>query len=246
VEVAVERSMLDWRELEPPSPAAEPVPPPPAGLPLAWVGLAAAGLVLAILGAAWLILAATPRAELVVEGSASGAPPASVGGLLAASASPAATKSRQPDIVVDVEGGVLHPGVYRLAAGSRIGEAIRAAGGYGPRVDAAGSAAQLNLAAVLKDGDQIRVPVLGESASESLAATSAGGVRAAQGSGLNDLNRASASELDTLPGVGPVTAGKIIDARKAQPFASVDELLSRKIVSSSTFEKLRDLVTVGG
>ena len=143
------------------------------------------------------------------------------------------------EIVVDVQGAVLNPGIRRLPTGSRVGDAIAAAGGYGPRVDAARAAADLNLAAVVSDGDRIVVPARGDPP-----AAAGGPSGGADAGGLVNVNTASASELDALPGVGPVTAQKIIDAREERPFATVDELKERKVLGAAAFEKLRDLVTV--
>jgi competence protein ComEA len=149
-------------------------------------------------------------------------------------------------LVIDVSGAVLNPGLYRLPPGSRVGDAVRAAGGYAPRVDAEQAAARLNLAAMLTDGAQVRVPsrddVGGAAAS---GAGSAGGGEGASGGGLIDLNRASQSELESLPGIGPVTATKIIAAREEAPFRSVDELRERGLVGEKTFDSLKALVTVG-
>lgn len=146
-------------------------------------------------------------------------------------------------VLVDVQGAVVHPGVVRLAAGSRVGDAIAAAGGYGPRVAADRVGQVLNLAAVVRDGDQIVVPSRHDPTPGGGGATSS----AASGgpSSPIDLNRATAAELDALPGIGPVTAAKIIAAREEQPFASVEDLRNRKLLGSATFDKVKDLVTVG-
>lgn len=172
-------------------------------------------------------------------------------GLPSSAAAPSSADPVPPlaeTIVVDVEGAVAEPGLHLLPDGSRIGDAIAAAGGYAPRVDIAAAATQLNLAQKLTDGAKIRVPSLGDAAAaaQSLSAgnNEGSGDPPAAGGPIN-VNTASADQLDTLPGIGPVTAAKIIAAREETPFASVDELLSRQIVGPSTFEKLRDLVTVG-
>ena len=141
-------------------------------------------------------------------------------------------------LVVDVEGAVLRPGVIELPAGSRVADAIEAAGGYGPHVDLAAAAAQVNLAAVLRDGQQIVVPLVG-------AATGGGTGSGAGTGGLVDLNSASPEELDALPGIGPVTVQKIVAARTEQPFASLEEMVTRKVRTNAQVDKIRDLVTFG-
>lgn len=146
------------------------------------------------------------------------------------------------EIVVDVTGAVAKPGVYRLPAGSRVADAIDAAGGFSPRVDADKVASALNLAATLRDGSQLHVPARGESVAS---AGTPGGSGSATGSGAVNLNTASQSDLEALPGIGPVTAAKIIESRTATPFTSVDDLRERKLVGEKTFEQLQALVTVG-
>jgi competence protein ComEA len=240
----MDNSAAPWRVLDDPAPAGagreSPGEPERAG---GWltlrlvVGLtAAAGLA----AGAFLLAATGPAGSLEVGG-----------GTMWASDNPAFNASGAvadgPELVVDVQGAVLRPGIQRLPRGSRVGDAIAAAGGFGPRVDAARASAELNLAAPVADGDRIVVPARGDPAAGSGGAAgdvSGGGGGGGSGDGLVDLNTASESELDELPGVGPVTVQKIVDARAEQPFASIDELRERKIVGEATFEKLRDLVTV--
>jgi competence protein ComEA len=149
-----------------------------------------------------------------------------------ASAAPSAGEPGD-ELVVDVEGGVNEPGLHRLPAGSRVADALAAAGGYAPSADLAAAAQSLNLAAELVDGQQVLVPVIG--------AAPAGGDG---GGGLVNLNRATQSELEALPGIGPVTAEKIIAARETQPFASLEELVTRDVLTARQLEQIADLVTV--
>jgi len=150
----------------------------------------------------------------------------------------------QPGIVVDLRGEVARPGVYELPAGSRLDDAIVAAGGLTDEADLT----QLNLAARLQDGSIVSVPSVA-----ALAATSAPGNQgtdvaesgAQQGAVIN-LNTASAAELESLPGVGEVTAGRIIDYREANgPYRSVDDLVHVQGISTRIINGLRDYVTTG-
>ena len=153
------------------------------------------------------------------------------------------------EIVVDVAGAVVDPGVYRLAIGSRVGDAIAAAGGFSPRVDVERVGVELNLAALISDGAQVRVPSRDDArpvGGPGGSGGAQGGAGAGAGSGgqIVNLNTASQSELESLPGIGPVTALKIIDSRAGSPFSKVEELRERGLVGEKTFESIRALVSV--
>ncbi len=150
-------------------------------------------------------------------------------------------------VVVQVAGAVARPGVYSLPAGSRVADAIQAAGGYSTEVDPRTAETKLNLAAKLQDAQLIAVPRRGETASGLSGAGGGPGAGAGAGTsttpGLTNLNTATAEQLDSLPGIGPATAQKIIASRQERAFAKVDDLVTRKIVTAATLSKLRSLVT---
>src|SRR4051812_38405157 len=140
-------------------------------------------------------------------------------------------------VVVDVVGEVRRPGLYRLADGSRIADAVARAGGATRKAELA----QVNLAAPLADGEQVVVPARGAAAAAAPAA--AGGGDAAAPSAPIQLSTATIEQLDTLPGVGPATAQKILDYRtKHGAFSSVDELDAVPGIGPKRLEQLRDLV----
>ena len=173
-------------------------------------------------------------------GEASGVP--FVSGAPFPSASPAVVAG---PVIVDVTGWVRRPGVYEFPAGSRVIDAIERAGG--PREHA--ELAVLNLAAPLADGQQIVVPKEGEAVpvpgvSGPTTGTGLPGVPGATGPLVN-VNTADAIQLETLPGVGPVLAGSIIQHRTEHgPFTSVDQLDDVSGIGPATLEDLRPLVTL--
>lgn len=161
-----------------------------------------------------------------------------------------ATSARQNDIedlvverpasVVHVTGHVVAPGLHRLPPDARVADAIEAAGG--PTAQA--HLDVLNLARPVSDGEQLRVPSRAEAEAEPSDGSAAAGSQPG-GDGTVDLNRATAAELEELPGIGPVLAGRIIEHREANgPFRSVGDLRQVTGVGEKTFQSLADLLSV--
>jgi competence protein ComEA len=179
---------------------------------------------LVVLGAALAVVLVASR---LLSG---GGPPASttVASVLA-SPPPVATAK---DVVVDVEGAVRRPGVYRLRTGARVADAIARAGG----ATAGAAKAAVNLAAPVADGAQIVVPERGRGSPGALSTSAAPAAPVS-------LSSATIEQLDALPGVGPVTAQKIVDYRaKHGAFRSVDELDAIPGIGPARLETLRELV----
>ncbi|MGW2607502.1 helix-hairpin-helix domain-containing protein [Streptomyces mirabilis] len=172
-------------------------------------------------------------------GGAAGAPP-SPAGSTGSTGSTGSAGSTGTAIVVDVSGKVRSPGLRRLPAGSRVEDALRAAGGVRPGANTEG----LNRARLLVDGEQVLVGVTGPVMGGGSSATGIGGsVSGAAPSAPVSLNTATVDQLDTLPGVGPVLAQHIIDYRTRHGgFRSVDELREVNGIGDRRFSDLQKLV----
>ena len=203
----------------------------------------ALGIVVAALGVRYLVL---PRT------ASGGAPPALV--LSAASPSPevAASPGAPVEIIVYVCGAVRRPGVVRLLAGARVADALDLAGGPTARAELSA----VNLAAKVADGQQIVVPERGANgaapgsaaappgAAPAGVAGASGGAPAAPGALVN-LNTASLQELESLSGVGPSTAQKIIDYRTANGgFTSIEQLMEVPGIGDAKFAAVKDSITI--
>ena len=166
---------------------------------------------------------------------------AAAGGSLASPLAPRASSSSGSTVlVVDVVGRVHRPGVYRLPPGSRVDDAVAAAGGVLGGVDPV----TVNLARKLADGEQLVIGVAAPAGGGLPAGE--GGSAAGNGSALVDLNSATVTQLDALPGVGPVLAQHIVDWRTQHGrFDSIDQLQSVSGIGDAKYATLRPLVTVG-
>lgn len=163
------------------------------------------------------------------------APPSAASPAL--TAAPSASPSPVP-VIVDVAGWVRRPGVYEFAPGDRVIDAVRRAGGARRGADLT----SLNLAAPLADGTQIVVARPGATAPGGVGSTGTGTTGPTT---LINVNTAGETELETLPGVGPVTAAAIIDYRTQNgPFATVDDLIDVSGIGPSTLEQIRPFATV--
>jgi competence protein ComEA len=142
-------------------------------------------------------------------------------------------------VIVYITGAVPRPGVYALPKNARTQDAISAAGGFLAEADKS----QINLAALLEDGARLDVPyiegaspVLGTPIPEVVTSTTE----------LIDINIASNAELESLPGIGPTTAQRIIDYREQNgPFLSIEDIINVPGIGPGTYERIKDLITVG-
>lgn len=150
--------------------------------------------------------------------------------------------AEESQILVEISGAVEKPGVYKFTSGARVEELLIASGGLSSEADREWVSRVLNRAAKLTDGQKIFIPKKGitprvRSGQVSITGTT-GGISL---SGLVNINAASQAELEALPGIGPVTAGRIIEGR---PYSGVEELLTRKILKRNVYEENKDKLSV--
>lgn len=150
-----------------------------------------------------------------------------------------ATELNVNEITVDIEGAVKNPGVYKLKEGSLIQDAINLSGGLSENADNELIAKDINRAEILKNNQKILIPTKIQ-ASQEVAGTNT----SIQNSAKININTATLEQLDTLPGIGPVYAQRIIDYRKKKQFASLEEIMEIQGIGDKTFAKFKDLITI--
>jgi len=192
------------------------------------VGIAVAGVVLLALLSAMVLVRSSPSANRPVAVQSSVGP------------GPSSTTTTTPGVVIDVGGAVRQPGVYRLALGSRVVDALEIAGGPAEDIDLD----QINLASTINDGQRVWFTRKGELPPAGVVGSSPVSGSTVSG-GPIDLNNATIEQLDSLSGVGPSTAKAIIDRRnELGRFRSVDDLLSVKGIGPAKLESIRSGVVV--
>lgn len=180
-----------------------------------FIFIGAIGLLLIIVGIRLLIFEKEPKVEFIEVTEASGS----------------------AQIKVDLAGAVHAPGLYTLPSNSRVHDVIEAGGGMNNEADQVWVAKNINLAAKVKDGAKIYIP--NHSEEDGIFTGKKAGI-SREVVTLVNINSASRAELESLPGIGEVTAEKIISGR---PYSDVSELGSKKIVGETTLEKIRELIT---
>jgi len=144
-------------------------------------------------------------------------------------------------IVVHVTGAVPRPGVYALPEGARVQDAISASGGFLAEADKE----FINLARVLDDGEMLDIPYTA-GFSPVVPTPVENVITSGSDTDLININTASSFELDTLPGIGPTTAGKIIAYREESgPFLATEDIINVSGIGPGTYERIKDLITVG-
>lgn len=142
--------------------------------------------------------------------------------------------SQSAQLVVDISGAVKNPGVYMFADGSRVSDAIVRAGGFSDEADLDAIAIRINQASLLSDGAKLYIPK--KTAGNSTVSAPSSSRNLGTLSDLVSINTASQKDLEALTGIGPVTAKKVMDNR---PYSSLEELVSKHVLSASLFEKLK-------
>jgi len=194
------------------------------------LGLGGVGLVLIVIGLVTAMIS-HPQEQISIQNSTQS---------VEATSSARSGVLQIKEIVVDVEGEVAQRGIYHLSSDSRVVDALQAAGGLSENADRDFVEKHVNLAQKLIDGYKLYIPKVGENNSTSDTNSLENGQTTDNTSTIN-INTASADQLDSLPGVGQVIAGKIINGR---PYTDMQDLLTKKIISAKVFDEIKEKISI--
>ena len=150
------------------------------------------------------------------------------------------------EITVEISGAVISPGVYKLMDGSRIEDLLVVAGGFSASADRGWTDKYLNRASKVTDGEKVYIPFLNQQSDEESANfdgvyQNGSSTISSDSNDLININTGSLSELDSLPGIGPVYAQKIIDHR---PYSKIEDLVKNEVMTQTLYEKIENSITV--